>query len=254
MIHIAQRKMLLVIAVFCIALFGVAIAGKKKNDSQSATLLISAIHADRADDKSTDEQLIGDLKGLLKDIDVNAQDAKGWTALMAAAKKGSLALVDYLVDNGADIEKKNTGGQTALDIANEWQQKDVASYLLAVDKFKKGGWTALDFGDTALVKLFVEKKKLDVNAKDSTGKTVLMEAAKYGYKHIVKLLLEKGANVNAIDDNGNTPLIYAAKYGEKVGSPKIFKDSTDFLPVVELLIAYQANLDARNNKPTLINP
>ncbi len=351
-----MQNLRFILIVFCVCSFGVAVAAKK-NDMLSAEKLIAVIAAERADDKRTDEQIIGELKELLKDIDVDAQNAAGWTALMAAAKKGSLVLVDYLVVNGADIEKKNTVGQTASDIdsANLFSDTAVSGYLTAVDQFKKGGWVALIFHNSAIVKFFLEQKKFDVNAKDNSGKTVLMYvvekggkdlvdflvkhganinavdndgktalmlaaqdrnseltayllgagadpevqdktgktalmnaiiakikkkflplddsllsiiqkskkldlpipgqegrtvlmvAAKYGWKHIVKSLLENGANVNAVDENGNTSLMYVARYAEKEMGPNIYKDMPDFVTTVDLLIEHHANLDVCNN-------
>ena len=46
--------------------------------------------------------------------DVNATDADGWTALMAAADKGNTEVVAFLVDRGADIHRKDRCGTTAL--------------------------------------------------------------------------------------------------------------------------------------------
>jgi hypothetical protein len=63
------------------------------------------------------------------------------------------------------------------------------------------------------VKLLLTKGA-DVNAKDSEGKTPLMNAAYYGKKEIAKFLLENGANVNARYVDGCTALIWAAGEGE----------------------------------------
>ncbi|MDB4703047.1 ankyrin repeat domain-containing protein [bacterium] len=60
-------------------------------------------------------------------------------------------------------------------------------------------------GNTEAVKQHLTEG-VDVNAKDSVGRTPLHEAATYGDEEIVELLIANGADVNAKDDYGNTPL------------------------------------------------
>jgi uncharacterized protein len=50
--------------------------------------------------------------------DVNARDAKGFTALHNAASRGDNAMILYLVSKGADITAVNRRGQTVADMAN----------------------------------------------------------------------------------------------------------------------------------------
>ena len=75
---------------------------------------------------------------------------------------------------------------------------------------------------------------VDVNAKDDEyGATSLHITAEYGYKEIVKLLIDAGADVHEKDKNGSTPLHNAAFGGYK--------------EVVELLIANGADVNAKND-------
>jgi cytohesin len=48
-----------------------------------------------------------------------------------------------------------------------------------------------------------------VNAKSERGRTPLANAARWGHKEIIELLIAKGANVNAKDEDGDTPLDWA---------------------------------------------
>lgn len=75
----------------------------------------------------------------------------------------------------------------------------------------------------------------DVNAKDGTGDTALMEASFHGYHDVVQLLLAKGADANATDSMGRNALLRACERG-------------GHLDVVQLLIAKGADVNAKNNR------
>ncbi len=52
------------------------------------------------------------------DADVNARDAKGYTALHHAAARGDRELILYLLQKGADVKAISRRGQSAADMAN----------------------------------------------------------------------------------------------------------------------------------------
>ena len=67
-------------------------------------------------------------------------------------------------------------------------------------------------GDDRLVRALTENGKVDVEAVDKDGQTVLLHASRNGDD--VKVLIEAGkANVDAKDQNGRTPLSWAAGNG-----------------------------------------
>jgi ankyrin repeat protein len=64
-----------------------------------------------------------------------------------------------------------------------------------------------EFGLETIVKLLLSTGKVDVNAKDKSGRTPLSWAAQKGYEAVVKLLLGTGKiDVNAKDKDRKTPL------------------------------------------------
>ncbi|XP_067675910.1 protein phosphatase 1 regulatory subunit 12A-like isoform X22 [Haliotis asinina] len=64
------------------------------------------------------------LKVLLQaGVDINAEDNDGWTPLHAAAHWAQCEACQLLVEQLCDMEKKNTAGQTALDVADEDMKK-----------------------------------------------------------------------------------------------------------------------------------
>ena len=50
-------------------------------------------------------------------VDVNAFNTNGQTLLHNAAARGSTAIIRYVADQGARLDKKDKQGRTALDIA-----------------------------------------------------------------------------------------------------------------------------------------
>ena len=66
--------------------------------------------------------------------------------------------------------------------------------------------------DPEMVSSLLEKGA-EINSKDESDRTALMEAAYWGRAEVVKLLLEKGASVDAKDKDGRTALIDAAGAG-----------------------------------------
>src|SRR6185312_4385096 len=51
-------------------------------------------------------------------IDVNAQDASGYTAVMGAAYRGQNDVVEYLVSKGAKLDFRTSRGWSVTDMAN----------------------------------------------------------------------------------------------------------------------------------------
>lgn len=69
---------------------------------------------------------------LLLGANVNAGIESGhWTALHHASLGGCLAMVQLLVQYGADVNAVDRAGRTPLELATIWRSDDVIEYLLA---------------------------------------------------------------------------------------------------------------------------
>lgn len=100
---------------------------------------------------------------LTENVDVNAKDAGGRTALFFAARNGSRDICELLLTNKADVNAKSNGGFTPLMAAIRCNQRDVCELLLAMNA--------------------------DVNAKNNNGETALLFAADSYNLEICKLLI-----------------------------------------------------------------
>ncbi len=56
-------------------------------------------------------------------VDVNVRDADGYSAVHNAAARGDNAVIEYLVEHGADVTFVSRRGQTTVDMANGPQQR-----------------------------------------------------------------------------------------------------------------------------------
>ena len=132
-----------------------------------------------------------------------------------AVKRGNLATVEYMVNNGQALEAKDTGSlnQTALGWAAFIGYEDMVDYLVS----KGADLYAKDDGDvynvmksavlgknTAIVKkvhkLLNEKSPVDLNDQtvEDDGETLIMVAASNNRVETVKYLLAQGANPNLV--------------------------------------------------------
>jgi len=147
----------------------------------------------------SEDDIIRDLSNLTQ----KEKDKK----LINASMYGKQEVVKLLIEVGADINAKDSDGDTVLMYAS---QKD---YYINV------------------VKLLI-KAGADVNAKNNFEETALMWASKNDNKEIVKLLIEAGADVNAKNKFKNTALMLAS--------------INNHLNIVKLLIKAGANINNKN--------
>ncbi|KAG6840456.1 hypothetical protein C0991_006592 [Blastosporella zonata] len=148
----------------------------------------------------------------------NASSRTGFTALHAAASRGYLSIVKWLVEDcGAMPDLEDREGETALHKAALNGHLEVLKYLLP--------------------------NRADVHARDADGWTALHNACSKGYLGIVRWLCETGGAASLSDDvrgvdirskDGWTPLMNASSKGH--------------LPVVLYLLYKQAANPLVRNK------
>jgi ankyrin repeat protein len=175
---------------------------------------------------------------------VEAKLPSGHTALILAAKEGQLEIVTLLLGYGANanasIYGPHTGEATVLVFDIGSGQKAVVEAMIdagaEVNPADFVGATPLEFAigythDSKIVKTLLERGA-DVNLGNYFGFTPLMEASADESVEFIKILLAAGADVNRQMDEGTTALMIAASSGSPEG--------------VEVLIAAGANVHAKN--------
>ncbi|SCV40104.1 related to ankyrin [Fusarium fujikuroi] len=157
---------------------------------------------------------------LLLDDDPDLMDGNGKTALSYAARYGHLAVVEMLLENGANIDLGDHLFITPLSWACMCGRATIAGILLQnhaqVDSKGFQGRTplseAVEYGDTAIVQLLLDNNA-EVDSKNNEGQTPLFIAAREGQMDMVHLLLANGADVNWKNLEKLTPLSYAVSEG-----------------------------------------
>jgi len=187
-----------------------------------ATPLIAAARAPAADPvRARSAEVVRALLSAQPRVKVNATNAAGETALLAAARVGSgeqLAVVQALLDAGADARYADGEGATALHAAAELGNATLLRTLLQagaeVHACNEAGETALHFAAcsgcvdalTALLQAGAE-----AGAKRNDGTTPLMLAASSGDAEAAGALLAAGAPVDDADCDGRSALIVACE-------------------------------------------
>ena len=124
---------------------------------------------------------------LRQNVDVNAAQPDGATALAWAAHWDDLETAQLLIGAGANLNAANDYGVTPLSLACSQQNAAMVQKLLGAGA--------------------------DPNAALWTGETPLMTAARTGRLEVVELLLAQGADVNAREPRrGQTPLMWAISF------------------------------------------
>lgn len=186
--------------------------------------------------------------------EVNRVTRNGETALTKAVNKRQLAIVELLLQSGANPRQTTTSGNTALHLAAANGVPDISASLLtagaSLEARNKRRETPLhhavrncrlqmanalvgqgsdtlarDIEGNGLVAMAVQSgcyamiewallKKLDIDDQNSRGRTPLMIAAIEGNDNLVRWLVGQGANLGARDFEGTSLIAIAGAHNK----------------------------------------
>ena len=165
-------------------------------------------------------------KGNLSDVinaikngaNINGQDKNGNTPLDKASQNGHFEIVRFLVENGADIHKRDV-----LYPAAYKGDENIVKYLVehGADVSKSNALYAAVSNDHENVVKYLIEHGADINKTDKFGWTPLLLAMTKGHGNIVKYLVEHGAN--KVTNNVQIPVDYLTKAtisDRKIARPK----------------------------------
>jgi ankyrin repeat protein len=160
--------------------------------------------------------------------------------LVEAVKRGDVNAVRSLLSQHVDANVSEADGSTALHVAAQRDNLEIADLLIAAGANVKAATRynitplalACTNGNAAMIESFL-KAGADPNSASEQGQTALMTAALTGKVDAVKVLLTHGADINAKEPiRGQTALMWAASEGNT--------------GAVELLIEFGADLKIKS--------
>ena len=182
--------------------------------------------------------------------DVNARGSGGLTALMRAAGWRHAPALKALLACGAKTDIRDDLGRTALTWAARDGKKSEAVQALLQAGAPVGPVEALLWDDLPRAREKIAAGEL--SAHGPFGETLLMVAAEKGQSDIVQILLDRGAEVNARDEQKATALLLAIAgrpihwipSGHKTWS--VTSATAERTQIVKALLAHHADPNLQN--------
>jgi len=164
----------------------------------------------------------------------NVTDTNGYIPLIAAAASGDCESVNLLIEKKVPLDQKNHKSARAVSASSckgfgnilasliKAGARIVVQYLDGYDMLllatRYGDLQAVELlvndplilaagsGDYDTVQLLIENK-IPLNHKTINGESTLLQAAKNGHTHVLKLLLQSGVLPGNIDEDGNDVIL-----------------------------------------------
>ena len=164
-----------------------------------------------------------------------AGKAAAQSLLVEAVKQGDRALVQALVERGADVDAPEIDGTTALHWAVHRDDGDVAALLIdagadvtAANRYGVAAIALASINGSGSMLARLLAAGADANRAQPEGETALMTAARTGRVEAVRVLLDHGADVNAAEQwRGQTALMWAAAEGHTAAVRELIARGAD---------------------------
>ncbi len=208
--------------------------------------------------KSADIDAVREL--LAHDVDVNAEEADGTTALHWAAHKGDVDTVSMLLRADADVDARNRYAVTPLALAAGRGSAPIVEALLDAGADPN---TSLPEGETVLMAAArtgsVEVIRLllrngaDIAARENwRSQTALMWAAADNHPAAVHTLVELGASVGERSNGGWSALLFAVRAGATGSVRALLEAGSDVNDIVQLSSAEASDAETHGTSALVI--
>jgi uncharacterized protein len=159
--------------------------------------------------------------------DVEVKDSNGDTLLMTAAEASNIEALKFLLEKGANVSVRDKQNETALILAARAFDPAVLETLLPrVSDYKEK--------NDALIMAAHGGPVINRMSGPEADQPTASETAELPWVHSIKVLLDGGANIEAADEEGMTPLLQAATYAQT--------------EIFEFLLSRGANIKARDKR------
>ncbi len=187
------------------------------------------IEAVKAQDTEALQRVIG------QDVDVNASQADGATALHWAAYHDNVNAATSLIAAGAQVDATNDFGVTPLSLAATNGSPGMIETLLDAGANPN---SPIATGDTPLMTaartgrsdavLVLLEAGADVNAREpDEDQTALMWALSEGHTDVAEILMANGADIHAITKGKFTSLMFAVRVDDRDASAMLLDAGVD---------------------------
>ncbi|KAI9691788.1 MAG: hypothetical protein M1822_007860 [Bathelium mastoideum] len=155
-------------------------------------------------------------------INVDLSESRGRSPLILAAERGSLPIVQALLQHQPNVEVKDVLGATAIMRAISEGVETVANTLLdhgadisCKDENEQGLLhAAAGNGDPEMI-WALHTRGLHLNMRDKFGKTPIFESSQHGHVEAVRTLVHLGADTSVEDNFERSPALVAWQYGQE---------------------------------------
>jgi ankyrin repeat protein len=150
--------------------------------------------------------------------DVNQTTRYGWSPLLAATLNQNYQMGKFLIDQGADVNIPNKGGWTPLYLATDNRNMEGGDYPTRTADMDSLGYIKLllDSGANPNARMIESSETRTVFTNqwlDENGATAFLRASQSGDVPLMKMLLDYGADPHINTTLGVTPLAVAAGIG-----------------------------------------
>lgn len=158
---------------------------------------------------------------IMHGADLELKNNSGKAPIMIAFLNNDIRMMKLLLESGANPHIEDKAGYALIHYAMDAGKHDVIKLLLThkanINQLSKNKYTPIQLaiinGEFMTVKEFWDMCKIDINAKDRDGQTLLHHAALAGDPDMVAFLLAKGASPIIENKKGFTPGMIAKSEG-----------------------------------------